>query len=499
MPQAPSSRAGRPARSRCCRRSRRRRPRGRGSSSCTRSAALLVRDVGPPWVMTTSGGRSPGGRSKLGLRRCVEERVRRAASHSSGSRCDAAAEISVGRRPAASTPGGRSLAPRRRSKRATTVGSRRRARRRRRSPSDAHGEAQLGGRRPTSATGLPGRGARGGRGLRGARSPTTEPSGAKPNVVSPKTHWGSANSASIGASASSSAVVASDRGSTSRCGPRRSGGPVGRPLGWTIDSSGPPATGRRAQPAVRRRSARPRVRGVPRHVRLVPRQPRQPWPSGDGRDAARKSCPATRRARRPVERDGHDRVRGCPGPAVVLANGEDPAPADVEPKVRVAHGPGGERDWRRRRRVDAVQAAVGEVREDDEAIVDRVGAAAVLVDPGADVDRRGRQVGGGAVGRRADEDPPPAFGRPRLEPVGVVAVEPRLGQADDVADEVVDADRRRPRAVRARPRRVGHRLRSRAARRRRSRPARGSSASSVIPRAASLRRATSASIASGTT
>ncbi len=58
---------------------------------------------------------------------------------------------------------------------------------------------------------------------------------------------------------------------------------------------------------------------------------------------------------------------------MVLANGEDPAPADVEPQVRVAHGAfGGDRDGRLGAGVQAVQAAVGEVGVDDDAATDGV-------------------------------------------------------------------------------------------------------------------------------
>ena len=47
---------------------------------------------------------------------------------------------------------------------------------------------------------------------------------------------------------------------------------------------------------------------------------------------------------------------------------------------------------------------------------------------------------------------PAAFGGPALDPVGLVAIDPRLAETDRVAEQVVDADRRRPAAVRqARP------------------------------------------------
>ncbi len=94
--------------------------------------------------------------------------------------------------------------------------------------------------------------------------------------------------------------------------------------------------------------------------------------------------------------------------------------------------------------VEPPQPAVLGGRGDDPATVDGIRAAAVLVDPVADGERGGRQLVRRAVGRVAQQRPPAALGRPRLEPVDVVAVEPRLGQRDRRRRHELDVDRGAP-------------------------------------------------------
>ena len=84
---------------------------------------------------------------------------------------------------------------------------------------------------------------------------------------------------------------------------------------------------------------------------------------------------------------------------------------------------------------------------DDDAARDRVRPAAVLVD--ARPDRDGlRDDGLGPLGAEAHEHLAAAFGRSGLQPVQVVAVDPRVVQADLVGDQVLDPDRTPPGPVR---------------------------------------------------
>ncbi len=227
--------------------------------------------------------------------------------------------------------------------------------------------------------------------------------------------------------------------------------PSGDHSGWTIDSSGPPAA-RVASPSVPSGSnaATCKPGRVPRHVRVIPFEPGEARPvrrQPRRRDEVRALDEDARVAA--VERDGHDRVDRLAAAGVVLADGVEAAPGDVGPQVGVApRALRRDRDGARTARVEPVQPAVGEVREDDRPAGDDVRPAAVLVHAGPDVERRRGQVGRRAVGGGPDEDVPAAFGRPFLEPEHVVAVDPRLAQPDDVADDVVDADRRAPGPVR---------------------------------------------------
>ena len=277
--------------------------------------------------------------------------------------------------------------------------------------------------------------------------------------------------------------------------------PSGAHSGWTIDSSGPPAASI-ASPSVPSGSnaATRRQRGVPRHVRVVPLEPGEPRPvrreprGGDEVGALDEDLRVAA-----VERDGDDGVGRLGVHGVVLADGVEAAAGEVRPEVGVAPRTG-RRDRHRRlgTRIEPVEPAVGELGEDDDPADHDVRTAAVLVDPRSDVERRRGQVGGRAVRGGPDEDPPAALGGPALDPEHVVAVDPRLAEQDDVADDVLDPDRRAPRPVRCDD---GLRLSDQVPC---CQEATYSACSAVIgsstmPSAASLSRATSASIASGTT
>ena len=247
------------------------------------------------------------------------------------------------------------------------------------------------------------------------------------------------------------------------------------------------------------RSSKPGA--VPGHVRVIPFQPGEPAAVG-GQARRRQEVRADDQdvgRGRPIERDRHDRGPGFAWAAVILANGENHQSSRIEPQVREPPGlVGRDRDGLGVARVQSIQPPVREVGEHDHAARHGVRAAAVFVDPGPHVEWRRGQVGHRPVGRKADEDAPAALGWARLKPVDLVTVEPRLGQADHMTDHVVDPDRGRPRTVR-RQHGVGHRDQV---------PCRQDATysacsavivSRVMPRAASLSRATSASMASGTT
>ncbi len=255
---------------------------------------------------------------------------------------------------------------------------------------------------------------------------------------------------------------------------------VGGPLG--LDDRFIRTAGREdglAERPVRGHRRDPQPGRVPRHVGVVPLEPGEPG-SVRGEPRRRDEVrPRHEDARLAVaiERHVHDLVDGLATTAVVLADRDEAPPGGIEPEVRVSPRPGrGDRDRRRDPRVEPVDPAVREVRVRGHAAGDDVRAAAVLVGAGPDGDGGRGQVGDGTVRGRADQHAPAGLGRTALQPVDVVAVEPWLGQRDVVADEVIDPDRAPPRSVGG-DRGVGHpRIRCRAARRRRTRPARRSSA-----------------------
>ena len=253
--------------------------------------------------------------------------------------------------------------------------------------------------------------------------------------------------------------------------------PSGAHSGWTIDSSGPPAASiaspsvPSASNAATRSSVASQGMSGWSHSSQASRVP-----SGDSRGAAMKSEPLTSTCGSPPSSGMVTMVlAGSASHGVVLADGVEAAAGEVRPEVGVAPRTG-RRDRHRRlgARIEPVEPAIGELGEDDDPADDDVRTAAVLVDPRSDIERRRRQVGGRAVRGGADEDAPAVLGGPALDPEDVVAVDPRLVQQDDVADDVLDPDRRAPRSIRCDD---GLRLwiRSHAARRRRTRPVRRSS------------------------
>ena len=199
-------------------------------------------------------------------------------------------------------------------------------------------------------------------------------------------------------------------------------------------------------------------RRVPGHVRLVPLEPRERAavrrrPRRGIEVGAAHEHPS--RAVGAVECDRHQlvdhevRAVGLGG-VVGLAHRVEAIATGIESHV-------GESPRVRRRqrdriggavRVESPQAPVLGRGHDDPPAIDHVGAAAVLVDAIADRERVGRDLAGRAVGRVAEQRAAAALCGAGLEPVDVVAVEPRLAERDRGPGDELDVDGRWPAAVR---------------------------------------------------
>ena len=200
-------------------------------------------------------------------------------------------------------------------------------------------------------------------------------------------------------------------------------------------------------------------RRVPRHGGMVPRHPGQPVVARQlgcgvevgslGKDHHR----VPRRRRGTVE--GHrdeagDRlpVLGHHGRPVVLADGEHQTAFGVDQHVAVPGRLGRCEGAARPGSVHRVQPAVGQLGEDNDALVDAVLAAAVFVDPGADVGLGRAHLDRVATGeRRPPQTHPAALVGVRLQPVEVASVHLRRGQADGGAGQILHADGGRPGSV----------------------------------------------------
>ena len=161
------------------------------------------------------------------------------------------------------------------------------------------------------------------------------------------------------------------------------------------------------------------LRGVPRHVRVVPLQPGQRDAVG-GQARVRDEVGATdQHGRRAVGLDADDLVDdvGRPVARRRASRGRRAAPSGRTRRsacrTPAAHRRlGGHRDRGVAPGVQPVQPLVGELGEPQRPAGDRPGAAAVLVHPRAGVPRRGQDVGDGAVGGAADDHRPAALGGP---------------------------------------------------------------------------------------
>ena len=235
--------------------------------------------------------------------------------------------------------------------------------------------------------------------------------------------------------------------------------PVGAPFGLEHRLPGPAGNGHRvAGQAVAAQLGQPQLGPVPGHVRVVPFQPGQAAAVGADPGAGVEVAPGgqhDRLATHPaaVGRQ-HDQLVVDLAVVVVFANADQPPAVGGRAEVGVAVGGrgrrlGGDRDRPGRARVLAVQALVGVVAEEHGVAVDGVGAAAVLVHPGAGVESLGGQVGGLPVRSGLDpaDDLAAAFQRAALDPVDGSCLDPDLVERHPAGGDQLGADRRAPGAV----------------------------------------------------
>ena len=143
------------------------------------------------------------------------------------------------------------------------------------------------------------------------------------------------------------------------------------------------------------------------------------------------------------EVDGDERVDRLARRRVVLADRDQPAARGIEHRIGIAQGAAAGDGPRRLAAPHAADPLVGVVAEEELAVGgDDEGAAAVLVDPVADVEGRGVDVGAAAGGVAFDDDVAAALGRPAF------AGEDRVAGDRDLAE--AHASRRRAPRRRAR-------------------------------------------------
>ena len=195
----------------------------------------------------------------------------------------------------------------------------------------------------------------------------------------------------------------------------------------------------------------PQLGAVPREVRQIPGEPREL--GAVGRDARRREEVAAvhddRRITGTVRRDGHDLVDD----AVVLmafADADHPHPVRGHAAVRVPDAPVRlRRDGRRRLPgIVTVEPLIGEVRREDDAAMHDVRASAVLVHLGPGVGAWRRHVDRRSPGIGPDDHGPSALRRTALDPVRRTVLQPHVGERHAALDEHRRTDRGAPRAVR---------------------------------------------------
>ncbi len=194
---------------------------------------------------------------------------------------------------------------------------------------------------------------------------------------------------------------------------------------------------------------KPQLRGVPRHVRMVPRQPRETASVGT-QARRRKEIVSVRDSgqRAGIEIDCSEEVeRLVTARPMVFAHGDQPPTADVLDRIGIAKAVGRRQQLGLDGAIECVDLLVRRIAEKYPARADCVGAAAILVCQRAHVQRRWHQIGGGA-GRVAHQHVTSLLLRPTFSPIDSVLRDRRLTQADRIADEQSRCHGRLPGAVR---------------------------------------------------
>jgi hypothetical protein len=186
---------------------------------------------------------------------------------------------------------------------------------------------------------------------------------------------------------------------------------------------------------------------------VVPLQPGQPAAVGADAGAGVKVAARRQHHRLAVAVGGHgDQLVADLAVGVAFADADQPAGVGGGAGVGVAVGGrggrlGGDGPGPLAVRVEAVQALVAEVAEEQGLAGQCVAAAAVLVDPGAGVEPLGDQVLDRAARNGAADDLAAALQGPALDPAHGRPGDPDLVQRDAAGGDQLGADRRRPGAV----------------------------------------------------
>ena len=216
----------------------------------------------------------------------------------------------------------------------------------------------------------------------------------------------------------------------------------GHPLPTRDDGGVPGAVGPEGRPE--------QAGAVPRHVRVVPLDPGEVPPvrghrgAGEEVGAARQHPSAVLVPAVQVEPD--ELVRRLAPGAVGLPYGEEDLALQHETAVAGA-ALGGDRLRAVRPRVEPVHPVAGQGREHHGPPRDRVGPAAVLVHPGADVPRLREDVRPG-LAVVSHEGLAPSLGRTGLQPPGVGPVDADLVDGPRPRGQGLGSDGRGPGAVR---------------------------------------------------
>ena len=237
--------------------------------------------------------------------------------------------------------------------------------------------------------------------------------------------------------------------------------PSGDHTGPKIDSSTPPAMRRALRQAPGRIDIRdPQFASIPRHVGMVPREPRelravrtQPRRGIEvitgNQNLLRTVCQRHRG-------DSVDRVTvvGRQGSFAVILAHTNQAPAIAG--VRLVHNAIGiaQRASRRDRLRctsgrRAVESLIGVVREDECAVLDDHGPATILVNPSTSVERRGVDVHIATVRSVLDDDVATALRRAALQPIEVRTIQQGTAQPNRLRNDQVRCNGGDPRAIRS--------------------------------------------------